>query len=543
MPSSDRGHRSAGQWLSDDEAFHLLLDNIQDYALFVIGTDGTIRSWNKGVERVLGYPEDGFVGRHFSVLFPSEDVASGAAETELRVAAATGRAEDERWHIRFSGARFWASGVLTALRDESGALRGFAKIMRDVTERKLAEEERKQLLLMEQGAREEAEAASRVRDYFLATLSHELRTPLNAVVGWTHLLKSGRLTPDSMVRAIETIERNALAQAKLIDDLLELPRLLAGKVTLEVQRVEAVGLVRMVAEGLAPQALGKGVRMESHFACQAAHVAGDPRRLQQVLSNLIGNAIKFTPRGGAVVVAVTAEEAQVSVSVADTGQGIDAPFLQYVFDPFRQGEEGTARQHGGLGLGLAIAKHLIEKHGGTIAVDSPGANRGATFTVRLPASAAGSTDPLPAPVETTLSLVGVRVLVIDDDADSREVAMTGLELAGATVQGAGSVREGLEAVATNRPNVVVCDLGMPLEDGFAFIAQLRALSAEDGGRTPALALTAHIATEDRLRALTAGYQLHVAKPIDLDALIVAVGGLCGLTSRQAPGSVQLPPSN
>jgi PAS domain S-box-containing protein len=519
------------RWLNDTEAFQLLLDNVRDHALFVLSTDGTIQTWNVGVERVLGYSEKDFVGQPFSVLFPPEDIAAGQPTAEMQTAVANGRAEDERWHVRGSGQRFWASGVLTALRDDVGDLRGFAKIMRDMTTRKLAEEERKQLLLREQHARAEAEESNRVRDYFLATVSHELRTPLNAIVGWTKLLQSGNLSSDATAQALATIDRNAQMQATLINDLLEVPKLLSGNVALAFEPLDIGVLVRQVVESVMPEAHAKGVRLESRLHGAVASVAGDPPRLQQVLWNLVGNAVKFTPPGGTVVVDVASSDGMVVLTVADTGIGIDAEFLPYVFEPFRQAEQGMARKHGGLGLGLAIAKHLVAKHGGTIAVDSPGIGGGATFTVKLPVTSVTQIDePVPAPIETKLSLAGIRVLVVDDEADSRLVATTALDLSGATTQGASSTEDALGQVASFEPTVIVCDLGMPREDGFRFITKLRELPESNGGRTPAIALTAHTSPQDRLRALTAGFQMHLPKPVDLEALVAAVAALSGRAS-------------
>lgn len=519
---------SDSRWLTDHEAFLLLLDNVRDYALFVVGPDGIIQSWNVGVERVLEYSEPEFVGQPFTIIFPPEDVNSGAPARELEIAATAGRAEDERWHVRKSGTQFWASGVLTALRDDTGALRGFAKIMRDITGRKLAEEERKQLLLRERYAREEAETANRVRDYFLATLSHELRTPLNVIVGWTRLLQSGNLSREAAEQALATIERNAQVQTKLINDLLEVPRLLSGNVTLAFQPVDVGELARAVVESLSPEASQKDVRLECRLHGIVGTVAGDPDRLQQVIWNLVGNAIKFTPPGGSVIVEASTDEDLVQLTVTDTGKGIEADFVPYIFEPFRQAEQGTDRQHGGLGLGLAIAKHLVEKHGGTIAVDSPGAERGSTFIVKLPTAEPSAEPPLVSgPPGTNLSLAGIRVLVIDDDKDSRSVAMTSLELSGATVHGAGSAGEALRQMADLEPTVIVCDLGMPLEDGYTFIARLRAHHRDGAARTPAIALSAHASPEDRLRALTAGFQMHLAKPVNLDALTAAVAAVSG----------------
>jgi PAS domain S-box-containing protein len=527
-----RGPRITRRTRDAEERLQLFVDNVKDYAIFMTDPAGTIVSWNEGVARLLGHTEEEFLGRPFSIIFPPEDVERSAHQAELSAAAATGRAEDERWHVRRDGTRFWAMGVVTVLRDDQGRLRGFAKIMRDITERKLADEERAQLLVREQRSAREAEIASRARDQFLATLSHELRTPLNAIVGWTKLLQSRPRDADLIDRGLATIARNARIQTALIDDLLELRRTLAGDMTLSLRPVDVRRVVEAVVDSMSPEASAQSLTVETRWEAQAISVAGDPDRLEQIVSNLLSNAIKFTPPGGSVVVTLTHDDGFAILTVSDTGVGIDREFLPHVFEPFRQADSTTRRLHGGLGLGLAITQALVERHGGTLAADSEGRDCGTVFTVRLPLADPRMPEATLAMEDVpSVSLSGLRVLVIDDDAGTRDVVVTALELAGATVQIVSAAVLGLIAVSEARPDVIVCDVGLPQEDGFDFITKVRALTDERGGQTPAIALMANSQAEDRLRTLTSGFQLHLAKPVDLTGLVSAVASLCGRTRK------------
>ena len=516
-----------------EERFELLVDNVKDYAIFMTDADRRVVTWNAGVERLLGYSEMEFIGQSLDRIFTPDDVSSGAAAREVETATKTGRSEDERWHVRKDGSRFWASGVLTALRDEQGRLRGFAKVMRDITERKLAEEERKQLLLREQQARKEAEAATRVRDQFLATVSHELRTPLNAILGWARLLQEQQFEPERMKRALETITRNAILQSKLIDDLLDVSRILAGTFALEQRAVDLLPIVQASVDSLSPEARAKNVAIECRLHPLDTAVAGDPRRLHQVLWNLLSNAVKFTPPGGRVSIDLHQDASKAIVTISDTGAGIKQEFLPRVFEPFSQADMTTQRQHGGLGLGLSIVRHLVQQHGGTVSARSEGEGRGATFTVELPLSSVRKTPTVGGPLATDLkpSLRGVDVLVVEDEPDGREVIVATLEFAGASVREARNVDEAFEQIARQVPQVVVCDIGLPREDGIAFVKRLRGLPVEEGGNTPAAALTAYTRPEERLRALESGYQIHLPKPIEPAELVSAVATLAGRTEH------------
>jgi PAS domain S-box-containing protein len=512
-----------------EERLQLFIDNVRDYAIFLTDADGRIVSWNAGVERLLGYSESEFVGQPLAVIYAPEDLESGIAVREITLAATSRRSEDERWHIRKDGSRFWASGVLTALLDDAGRLRGFAKIMRDITERKLAEEERKQLLQREQQARQEAEAAARVRDQFLATVSHELRTPLNAILGWARLLEEQEFDAEQARHALETISRNAQLQSKLIDDLLDVSRILAGTLALDQRPVDLLPIVQASVDSLSPEARAKHIQIECRIHPLEVAVAGDSKRLHQVLWNLLSNAIKFTRENGRISIEMHQDDVKVFLKVSDTGLGIRADFLPHVFDPFRQSDMSIQRVHGGLGLGLAIVRHLVEQHGGAVYADSEGEGKGSTFTVELPLSSVRRTPTIGGslPTDYKLSLQGVSVMLVEDEPDSREVLATALELAGASVVAEATVREALDSLEQRRPDVIVCDIGLPGEDGFNFITELRSRTTKTGGLIPAAALTAYTRPEDRLRALEAGYQIHLAKPIEPSELVAAVATLAG----------------
>jgi PAS domain S-box-containing protein len=510
------------------ERLRLLEDNVRDYAIFTAAPDGTIRSWNLGVERLLGYSEREFVGQPLAVIFTAEDLASGAAHLEVQGAIETGRAEDERWHVRKDGSRFWALGVLTCLRGPTGEVQGFAKIMRDFTERKLAEEERTQLLQREEAARREAEMANRLRDQFLATVSHELRTPLNAILGWARLLLQEPFDGTRARTSLETIARNAQLQATLIDDLLDVSRILAGTMDVERRPTDMLAIVQGSVDSISPAARVKGIEVQCRLTPLEGPVAADARRLHQILWNLLSNAVKFTPAGGRVVLDLHQEDGRAMLTVRDNGIGIAPDFLPHLFEPFRQADMSAQRSEGGMGLGLAIVRHLVGQHGGTITANSAGLGHGSAFTITLPfaqSQAAPVEDAHGAP--QTLSLAGIGVLVVEDDDDSREVLVEVLSRAGASVRAVADAPAALTLVAEQIPSVIVCDVGMPDMDGLTFITQLRSLPAERGGRVPAAALTAYTSPEDRLRALQAGYQMHIAKPFEPSEGVAAVAALAG----------------
>jgi PAS domain S-box-containing protein len=391
-------------------------------------------------------------------------------------------------------------------------------------------------------AKGEAELANRLKDEFLATVSHELRTPLNAILGWARLLHQGHLDEDSRARAVEIIERSAVAQEQIIEDILDVSRIITGKLRLDVSPVEIGNLVGEAIESMRPTAEAKGVRLQTVLDTKTNLVWGDAHRLQQVIWNLLSNAIKFTPKAGRVLVTVSRANSHVDIRVSDTGKGIVREFLPRVFERFSQADSSTTRTHGGLGLGLAIVRHLSELHGGSVTADSAGEGQGATFCVSLPlavlreetrleqrASTHGGPRAVEGPVRVGQDLRGVRVLVADDEADACELLRVVLQKSGALVKVANSSTEAFSALKEWTPDVLISDIGMPGEDGYELIRKVRSLPHKEGGSIPAAALTAYATSEDRLKALTAGFQTHIAKPVDPMELVAVVAVLAGKT--------------
>ncbi|MDQ2974791.1 MAG: PAS domain S-box protein [Acidobacteriota bacterium] len=383
---------------------------------------------------------------------------------------------------------------------------------------------------------EELREANRLKDEFLATVSHELRTPLTAILGWAHLLRGGQMERQTATRALETIERNARAQAQLIDDLLDVSRIITGKLRLDVRPVDPGSFIESAIEALGPAAAAKDVRIQKVMDTGVISIAGDPARLQQVVWNLLSNAIKFTPKGGRVQVSLQRVNSHIEIAVSDSGVGIKPEFLPHVFERFRQADQTSTRQYGGLGLGLAIVRHLVELHGGTVHAESVGEGSGATFVVKLPVVSVYQNQNLaervhPAARESLPSydcperFDGLKVLVVDDDVDARELLSAAIGRCGAEVTMAGAVKEALEFIENDRPDLLISDIGMPGEDGYELIRRVRALPVERGGRIPAIALTAYARMEDRLQALRAGYQMHVPKPVEMAELVTVAASL------------------
>jgi signal transduction histidine kinase/CheY-like chemotaxis protein len=411
----------------------------------------------------------------------------------------------------------------------------------DITQRKQVEKEHGQLLAREQEARKDAEVArtqaeavNRAKDGFLATVSHELRTPLNAILGWASLLSTSNFDKAVTARGLETIVRNAKAQAQIIEDLLDVSRIISGRLRLNVREIELGSIINAAMESLRLAAGSKGIRLQMESATQSRPVSGDPDRLQQVIWNLMSNSIKFTPAGGNVLVQLEELGSHMQLTVSDSGKGITAEFLPHVFNRFSQADSSITRKQGGLGLGLAIVRHLVELHGGTIRAQSPGEGQGATFVVRLPlnpvyAEQSGSEPRHPASGEVRIEsppvLNGVQVLAVDDEPDAREFLAICLEKSGAEVRSVASAAEALDMLKRWHPSVLVADIGMPEEDGYTLIQKIR--EQEPGGvaQIPAVALTAFAQTEDRSQALSAGYQVHVPKPVEPAELIAIVADL------------------
>lgn len=405
--------------------------------------------------------------------------------------------------------------------------------------RKRAERERQELFEREQEARHKAEEASRLKDEFLATVSHELRTPLNAILGWATMLRNSQLNPENTAQAVEIIERNARAQVQLIEDLLDVSRVITGKLRLEPEVVDFKTIAENAIEAVRPAADAKLIKIESEFESTNNKVFGDASRLQQIIWNLLNNAVKFTPSGGSVKISLRNRDNCIEFEVKDTGEGISPDFLPFVFDRFRQADGATTRIHSGLGLGLSIVKHLIEMHGGEVSAKSEGIGHGSTFSFCLPQQITAVNErtggengkaKLPAEIKRCSEqlenpLAGLSVLAVDDDQDSREMLQLILEQSGARVETAGSAAEALEKLGERKTDVLVSDIGMPFEDGYSLVERVRKLPAERGGAIPAVALTGFARDEDNRRALLAGFNKHVAKPIDPDNLVREIAEL------------------
>lgn len=493
--------------------------------------DGIIRSWNSGAERTFGYSASEAVGRHISLIIPPERLNE---ENEIIARLKRGERIDhfDTIRMRKDGVRINISLTVSPIRNADGRIIGASKIARDVSDRKALEAERETLLESERAARSEAERASRLKDEFLATLSHELRTPLNAIYGWSQIL-----TPDSeradLAQGLDAIQRNARAQAQLIEDLLDMSRIISGKVRLNVQPTDLADVIQSALESVRPAAEAKEIILRKVLDHHAGQVSGDATRLQQIVWNLLTNAIKFTPKGGKVDVILARVNSHLEITVHDSGIGIEPEFLPIIFERFRQVDSSTTRSHGGLGLGLSIVKQLVELHGGTIRAESAGTDLGATFVVTLPLSPLKNGEDRVHPAAVSVSsldcgpidLSGTKVLVVDDEPDARVLIERLLKQCGADVTTAGSALEGMQCVRSFRPHVLVSDVGMPITDGYQFMRDVRSLADDEGGRTPAIALTAFARSEDRMRAMLAGFQVHVAKPIEPQELAVAIQSL------------------
>jgi PAS domain S-box-containing protein len=632
-----------------EDVYRKSIENIRDYAIFMTDPDGRVTNWNRGSEHILGYTEPEIVGKNAGRFFTAEDRAKDVPRKELITAAAEGRAEDERWHVRRDGSRFWASGVVTAIRDDAGNLLGFSKVMRDMTERNRLTEERDRfftlsmdmlcivtldgqfqrvnpafekvlgfsedemlnmslfellhpadrtmteagygqlslgepIIQMDNRLRckdgnykwlswsyfpvpednlafgvgrdmtelkkmhdvlrlraEELEESNRVKDEFLATLSHELRTPLTSILGWSRLLHSGQISERDRQRAIQIIQRNAEAQAKLIEDLLEVSRIITGKLRIEFQPVTFHRIVDTVINSLRPAMDAKRLQLETAIDPAAGPVSGDPARLQQIVANLLSNAIKFTPENGRIDIKLQRIDSSARLEIRDTGVGIAARDMPHIFERFRQADSSSIRTHGGLGLGLAIVDYLVRQQAGNVYVESEGPGKGATFIVEFPLTSSevitsdfGRVDLFSDQARLMLEnsetfteqkLKDLRILVVEDDADTRELLKTILERCGAKVRTASSVSAALAEVAQAIPNVLISDIGMADESGYDLIKKIRSLDPVQGGRVPAIALTAYAAAADRRSALLAGFQTHLAKPVEPDELLAVIASL------------------
>lgn len=523
-----------------------ILDNTLD-AVIALDASLLVTFWNPQAERTFGVAREQAIGRPLEELILPAAQRGRLADVFGRLTPAEGgsnlRLEVEA--RRADGGAFPLELTITAIPD--GGDFSFSAFARDITQRKDDDQERARLLRDAERARGQAETAARVKDEFLSTLSHELRTPLTAIVGWTYLLRGGRLDEATAARGLEAIERNAEAQAQVISDILDLSRMVGAKFRLNVRPLQLAPIAAAALEPLMPAATAKALKVQTVLDPAAGLVVGDPDRLRQVVWNLAANAVKFTPRGGRVTVRVERiPHGDVRLVVEDTGEGIAADFLPHVFERFRQGDASNTRSHGGLGLGLAVVRHLVELHGGTIEARSEGEGRGAAFTVVLPladpappsaappvAAPGGVLSPASLPADAP-DLSGVRVLVVDDGEDVREVVSVVLGQCGAEVRAVGTAGEGLEALASFAPHVLVSEVEMRGETGFSLMQKVRALPPERGGLVPAAALSAYGRTDDRVQALLAGFQIHLPKPVQPAELVAVVASLAGRTPGATP---------
>ncbi|MBS1795001.1 MAG: CHASE3 domain-containing protein [Acidobacteria bacterium] len=483
----------------------------------------------------FGFSPDDFDGNTFSRLH---------AEDSPKVEATLHRSllEKTKFDAEFrvltpDGKVRWSHCIGQPQLDGDGRVVKIVGNCRDITEQREAEREREAILQKEKAARRDAEIANRLRDEFLATVSHELRAPLNSILGWGRLLEKGVLDETTMRKAVETIIRSAEAQNHLIEDLLDVSRIISGKLRLDIMTLKPINVIEAALENIRPAADAKNIALEVRSHAPVSHISGDPNRLQQVVWNLLSNAIKFTPNGGRVAVELERIDDAVEIRVIDSGVGIREDFLPYVFDRFRQADASSIRKFGGLGLGLAIVRHIVEMHGGTVAAFSDGENRGSKFVIRLPVVAAPRTDESAAETgraevlkkETApeIELDGLSVLVVDDEQDTRELLVRALTAYGARVATAASVPEALAELEKENPDILVSDIGMPDEDGYSLIKKVRALADDRRKNIPAIALTAFTRAQDRMRAITTGYQNHVSKPVEPDELATVIASLTG----------------
>lgn len=631
----------------DDLYRKAIEDDVKDYAIFLTDIEAIVINWNRGAERILGYREDEIVGKSAFILFTPEDRAANVPELEVETAIANGRAEDERWHLRRDNSRFYASGILTPVRDESGGLLGFIKVMQDMTERRRLEEERDRFFTlsmdllcivrldgyfirtnptfekvlgyseeelrnqsvfdlihpddrqstiseyeklragkptkslqnrfrcknggykwvawsyypvpeegigygvgrdisndrrMTEALRSHAaqlEEANRVKDEFLAILSHELRTPLTAILGWSRLLRSGKLEKVERERAIQIVERNADAQLKLIEDLLDVSRIITGKLRIEFQPIQLTEVVKEGVDEFRPAAEAKNISIAADIDASAGPILGDSTRLKQIVANLLSNAIKFTNEGGRIDISLKKINGTVRLRVHDNGVGIDPAVLPHIFERFKQADSSNVRTHSGLGLGLAIVHHLVREHSGTVTAESAGQGKGATFTVELPLVSSGraiekvrrpdlfraGTQQLWKDPGERPALEGITVLLVEDEADTRDLVTTMLREFGARVIAVDSAKDALASMQQEVPSVLLSDIGMSGQNGYELIRQVRALAPEKGGNVPAVALTAYAAPSDRRRALLSGFHVHLAKPVEPDELLAVISSL------------------
>jgi PAS domain S-box-containing protein len=532
-------HRIEDELRRREEEFRLLFD-LSAIGMAEVSPEGRYLGVNRKYCEMLGYSEQELL--HLAVVDVTHPDDREATAAQVNSGFTSGEPAEyslEKRYVRKDGAIIWALINWTIVRDAEGRPLHSVANIQDITARKHAEAEREELLLRERAARETAEAEARSKDEFLAVVSHELRSPLNAILGYATLLRYGDLDAVKVKQAVDVIERSGRAQAHLIDDLLDTARIISGKLRLAVGPLDLASVIEEAVQTMRPAAEAKDVSLQANLPPGIGQITGDHARLQQIVWNLLSNAVKFTPEGGRVEVRLERIDPHICIIVSDTGKGITPDFLPYVFDRFRQSDASSARRYGGLGLGLSLVKYLVELHGGTIEAASVGEGRGATFKVTLPVRAVitpvGETDGAPVTLKSSQELAGVRVLVVDDENDARELLKSALGHYGADVVAVSSAAEAYNLITAatpeERPNIMVADIGMPDEDGYSLISRVREWERSRGAHIPAVALTAYGRVEDRMRALKAGFQMHVAKPVDPDELVVVITSVIGRRNK------------
>ena len=536
------------------EAVHRWMNDLSAQGIFLTDRNLRICGWNRWLEIHSGHSAEAMIGRNLLDAYP-ELIERGLDKYYDDALAGQVRLLSHRFHryLLPMPPEFDAPSVIEMQQSariaplvEQDQVIGTISVIDDVTERIAREEQLMRLFDREHAARKEAEAANRTKDEFLATVSHELRTPLNAITGWLRILRQNEIDAESLAQGLETIERNVRAQSQIVEDILDVSRIITGKLSLDVKPVDLVQTIEAALDSVRLAAQVKEIRLDVCVDQNVAMVSGDANRLQQIIWNLVSNALKFTPKGGTVTVYLMRSESQVEIIVKDSGKGIAPEFLPFVFDRFRQADSTSTRQHSGLGLGLAIVRHLVELHGGVVQASSPGEGQGATFTVKLPVISLFTPEPLPSidpeppkareenldlpaasePVRPeNAHLDGIRVLIVDDDEDAREMLQILLSHFGAEVRVTHSTQAALQALQQWPANVLVSDIGMPNEDGYALIHKVRTLETERGGQIPAIALTGYTRPEDQQRLLAAGYHVPLAKPVDVDQLVEVIARL------------------
>jgi PAS domain S-box-containing protein len=516
---------SKADFIPSELLYEAIVDSSDD-AIISKNLQSIVMSWNKSAERIFGYSAEEMVGQSIAKLFPPDRLEE---EAQILARIQQGERVDhfETQRQGKDGKPIDVSLTISPIRNADGVIVGASKIARDVTEQKKAQRRLSEAL-------EALKNADRMKGEFLATLSHELRTPLNAILGWVQILREEG-SVENFIHAVPIIERNVRIQSQLIEDLLDMSRIEMGKISLDIRQVDLPTVVGAAIETVRPAAKAKDIRLTSSFASMTGIVMGDKDRLQQIVWNLLNNAIKFTPKEGRVHAMIKRVNSHVEICVTDSGRGISEEFLGQVFDRFRQAEGGTTRRSGGLGLGLSIVKHLTELHGGNVRVTSDGLDQGATFIINLPLQAVRPEpeelidDERRASLDMAAKksdLTGIRVLIVDDEDDSIEIVGRILERKGAEVRTARSMVQALGEFVRFSPQVLITDIGMPEHDGYELLARLRELP---GGRSvPAVALTAMARNEDRIRALRAGFHLHIVKPVDFTELVAVVQNLAAL---------------